>query len=265
VVVVPLLARSGLAPHEKTSLRHLDRHLSNYDVVAVAAPDIEVELPERYRLIRMDGKFFGSAEAHCHLQLSTELYKPFVDYEYILMYHTDALVFSNELDAWCHSGYDFIGAPWIKSEHTPWVKGEPEVGNSGFALMNVRSFLRVLYSIKRRRTTSELWTAIWGDRNRLKAFRRFIARSLFIDNNVRAHISAMLLLGLPSDFFWSKDAVRYFPEFKIPSGSEALKFAFEVDPSKCYEMNGNKLPFGCHAWERYDRSFWEPHLIPDEE
>jgi hypothetical protein len=26
-------------------------------------------------------------------------------------------------------------------------------------------------------------------------------------------------------------------------------------------MNGGNMPFGCHAWERYDRRFWEPHLL----
>jgi hypothetical protein len=27
-----------------------------------------------------------------------------------------------------------------------------------------------------------------------------------------------------------------------------------------YELNGHELPFGCHAWERYDRAFWEEQL-----
>ena len=24
-----------------------------------------------------------------------------------------------------------------------------------------------------------------------------------------------------------------------------------------------RAPFGCHAWNIYDRAFWEPHLIVD--
>jgi hypothetical protein len=26
-------------------------------------------------------------------------------------------------------------------------------------------------------------------------------------------------------------------------------------------MNNHRLPFGCHAWPRYDRMFWEPYLV----
>jgi hypothetical protein len=29
-------------------------------------------------------------------------------------------------------------------------------------------------------------------------------------------------------------------------------------------MNGGKMPFGCHAWARYDRDFWLPFLVSEE-
>lgn len=38
-------------------------------------------------------------------------------------------------------------------------------------------------------------------------------------------------------------------------------------PRFLYEMNGRKLPFACHAWERYGKAFWaEKHafLRPEE-
>ena len=50
-------------------------------------------------------------------------------------------------------------------------------------------------------------------------------------------------------------------EFSIAPFETALKFSFEVAPRQCFEMNNQSLPFGCHAWARYDRSFWEPYLI----
>jgi hypothetical protein len=37
----------------------------------------------------------------------------------------------------------------------------------------------------------------------------------------------------------------------------ALEFAFESDPAGSYERIGKKLPFGCHAWAKHDRTFWE--------
>lgn len=261
-VVVPFSSRPDLAPEELISLRHLERHLSAYDVFAVLDPDVDINLPESYTVVRMNKKFFGSGQAHALMQLSPEFYERFIDYQYILMYHTDALVFSDSLNEWCDRGVDFVGPPWIQSEHTHWVKGDPVVGNSGFALMNVRSFLRVLYSLKKWKTAPELMEEVMRSPRKLKSFLVAAVRTMLIRNNVRSHIRAMLKQGHPGDFFWGREAVRYYSDFKIPSGMEALDFGFEVEPSRCFEMNGRKMPFGCHAWERYDRSFWEPHLLP---
>ncbi len=40
---------------------------------------------------------------------------------------------------------------------------------------------------------------------------------------------------------------------------------FTIATSICdrYNRNGGKLPFGCHAWPRWDRAFWEPYLIAE--
>ncbi len=63
------------------------------------------------------------------------------------------------------------------------------------------------------------------------------------------------------DYFWADEAVRYCPEFKVASLDVGLRFAFEVAPRRCFELNNGTLPFGCHAWPRYDRAFWEPYLL----
>jgi hypothetical protein len=64
-----------------------------------------------------------------------------------------------------------------------------------------------------------------------------------------------------NDIFWSDMAKYYLPGFRVASFHVGLRFAFEVAPSECFRMNGGNMPFGCHAWERYDREFWEPHLL----
>lgn len=48
--------------------------------------------------------------------------------------------------------------------------------------------------------------------------------------------------------------------FKIAPVHIALQFAFEREVRRCYEQNNFMLPFGCHAWERYDYSFWKPYI-----
>ena len=46
----------------------------------------------------------------------------------------------------------------------------------------------------------------------------------------------------------------------MPAPERALDFAFEVAPRRMLELNGHRLPFGCHAWERCDRAFWAEQL-----
>jgi hypothetical protein len=58
------------------------------------------------------------------------------------------------------------------------------------------------------------------------------------------------------DLFWSLEAPKFDASFRIATAEEALPFAFEMAPRWCFEKNGNKLPFACHAWARYDRDFW---------
>ncbi len=36
---------------------------------------------------------------------------------------------------------------------------------------------------------------------------------------------------------------------------------FDAEPKKCYEMTKQFLPFGCPAWEKYDREFWKNILM----
>lgn len=48
--------------------------------------------------------------------------------------------------------------------------------------------------------------------------------------------------------------------FKIAPKEIALQFAFERQVRKCFALNHNQLPFGCHAWARYDLKFWKPYI-----
>lgn len=58
------------------------------------------------------------------------------------------------------------------------------------------------------------------------------------------------------DVFWSCcDSEK----FKVAPTEVALGFAFETQVRKCYERNHFQLPFGCHAWTKYDLDFWKEH------
>lgn len=67
--------------------------------------------------------------------------------------------------------------------------------------------------------------------------------------------------SLIEESFWTNRAMHYYPEFKIAPLELALRFSFECVPRYCFEKNNNNLPFGCHAWQKYDKKFWEPYLL----
>lgn len=262
-ITIPLSNRVELTDSERLSLRHLETYLGSYDKFLVVPEGLPV-CRKGFELKPFNKRFFGSGRAHTALMLSRDFYDAFQDYEFILNYHLDSLVFSDSLEAWCAKGYDYIGPPWICSEQTPWVKNE-RVGNGGFSLRRVRSFLRVLESDAYWVEPSKYWADLTDGRSSIfragKLHRKYLSRFKRF-NNVRRHIQRCYLdAGENEDRFWAEDAVRYYSGFRTAPVEVALEFAFEADPTRCIEMNGGKLPFGCHAWEYYEPDFWSPYLL----
>lgn len=262
-IVVALSNRPGLTPSEEISLKHLRHYLGKYDKYIVVPDTLDFRLPD-FDAKPFSGRYFGSAEAHKQLLFSTEYYEAFADYEFILTYHLDALVFSDELEAWCECGYDFIGPPWVIHDDAPYVGNEEyegRVGNGGFSLKRVDSFLKVLNSDRYAIDPEEYW-------NRYHAGSSLASRIYNFPNKLRMrshrYNNAKWELARwerSEELFIANRAVHYYPEFKIAPFDAALRFGFECVPEYCYELNGNKLPFGCHAWGRYDRKFWEQYML----
>jgi hypothetical protein len=267
-IMVPLPSPK-LAPDDEISMRHLRAHLDHYDKFLLIPRGMRVDIPG-FHVIELDHKHFGSAANHNRMLYLPEFWELFSDYEFALMYHLDALVFSDQLSEWCDKGYDFIGAPFIISDDSPWVKVE-RVGNGGFALYRVSSVLKVLWNRYRQRPSKYIedhhWKWIERQKNLLKPVRAAVPQWLRgpltdpLRNTVKRfdHIEAN---EVNNDAFWADEAKRYLPEFNIAPFDEGLRFAFEVAPSLCLERNGGQMPFGCHAWARYDRSFWERFFNP---
>jgi hypothetical protein len=106
-VVVPMHNRSPLTDDEQISFRHLRRYLASYDKYLVVPENLQVNLPG-CGLKRFGAEFFGSA-ANTRLLLSEHFYRSFSEYQYILIYHLDALVFSDQLTTRCDVGLNYIG------------------------------------------------------------------------------------------------------------------------------------------------------------
>jgi hypothetical protein len=264
-VVVPLYNRRELTADEQISLRHLQHYLGKYDKYMIVPKTLHVTYPG-FTIKRFADSFFGSTIANTRLMLSAKLYQAFSDYKYILIYQLDALVFSDQLLKWCDTDLDYVGAPWLHCPDSPWVK-VPRVGNGGLSLRKVESFLRVFHSDRLRVEPNAYWASFCEGRPAYIQFlnlpRKYLKRFVLF-NGARREMARWHLTDIArrnEDYFWSDEAVRYYPEFKIAPVDVGLRFAFEVGPRYCFELNNRQLPFGCHAWPRYDRDFWEPYLL----
>lgn len=264
-VVIPHV-RFPLSEDEKVSLRHLRTYLGQYDCFLIGPRALPSEV-EDLKLLDFPSHFFSSIHSYCELLTSQLFYKAFIRYQYILIYQLDSLVFSSDIQQWCDKGWDYVGAPWFKGYEAEDGQGFWRVGNGGLSLRNVQNSLRVLRS---RHLCSD--PKLLGMRTRYIGAPALIRKSiqsvktmlhsLGYKNSVKYFIEQMAHDDwFHEDHFWSLYSQLFLPEFRIPSSGEAVQFAFECSPRYCFNVTGERLPFGCHAWGRYDRKFWEPFLL----
>ena len=266
IATITPIYKEQLTRAEKISLYHLKHHLSAYDNIAIVPEGLKVS-PADFKLIRFSKECFRSIETYNKLLLSSEFYNVLSNYDYVLIYQTDCLVFSSNLEEWCQSQFDYIGSPWFRwyaVQHTNDTKLWA-IGNGGLSLRKVSSFLDVLGIVNNLFHPESYWKALYKvelSLDRYAQYRNPVLEKLQLNNGLRWSWQRRRPM---EDVFWSLYANRLQPEFRVAPLEVGLSFAFEMDPAHCFEKNGNKLPFGCHAWTRWNRAFWEPYLLSGDE
>ncbi|MDH7515001.1 MAG: DUF5672 family protein [Bacteroidota bacterium] len=257
IVVIPVY-RERLTAEEREAVRRIRDILGGHERAAIV-PDTMRETPFDAERVPFDKAYFEGTASYSTLLLSDTFYARFERYEYILLHQLDALVFRDELNEWCGKGYDYIGAPVHVDKYNP--RSRAVVGNGGFSLRKVESFRRVLSSTRMKdRSSSRFLIDILKEdvpdvplRSLTSLYHRArILRS--VRRGVEAYTRAY---SLNEDLFWSLRARLFFPSFKTPPPIEAAEFAIENFPRLWYDTIGKKTPFGCHAWAKWDRGFWE--------
>lgn len=270
VIIIPH-HKAELSLAQRISLCHWEKYLQAYDTYFVLPEGCKITHPV-INTRHFSAKHFSSEAAYTKFMLSSEPYEAFQDYEYMLIYQLDCLVFSDQLITWCHLGYDYIGAPWLKSLSNPEL-GFSRTGNGGLCLRKIESCLQVLYSQKYKKGAhpSYLWDLFFTSlpdmhlRSHLNYWQKYW-RKLEILKSIRVGVTDYIATyDRLEDCFWSDRAVLFDPKFTIAPVDVALKFAFECAPQYCFERNHRMLPFGAHAWEKWDRTFWEPYLLTETE
>lgn len=221
--------------------------LSVYETIAKACgKPLETEL--------FDPSYFSSVAGYNRLMLSRCFYERFAEWDYMLIYQLDAWVFKDELDAWCAKGYDYIGAPWMKLNGQ---LDEKNSGNGGFSLRKIAAFIE-LFDHKGK---------LWGYKGLVcrHRYRGPLRRRLYILLGLfgwRNRLSNVVRKGKENeDLFFATLKHKKGKPFRIPPVSEAMYFSFEESPAMLYERTGHTLPFGCHAWEKWEyETFWKQFI-----
>ncbi|UOR03945.1 hypothetical protein MUN82_13425 [Hymenobacter aerilatus] len=267
-VVIPIYKPyAALSASERKSLRRTYEVLGEYDIVFVTHDELDATTyyPQRegggsVTTLRFARSYFTGLVSYSKLMLSLEFYQCFTRYDYLLVCQLDVYVFTDQLAYFTSKGYDYIGAPWFENfdaaTTTSRITG---VGNGGFSLRKVKSFLNVLYALElfsgRRRT----WPV-------LSAAARHFVDVLRVAKHERARRTRAYEAALPwdtplyEDGYWGIMVPQFFPWFRVASVEDATAFAFEVNPSVLYALNKQQLPMGTHAWEKYDPAFWTPFI-----
>ncbi len=250
----------ALTADDHVALAHVRAHLLGVPCYQLSPASLRLRVPGLTHMPWPDECFTG-IPAYNRMMLSAGLYSALSGYEYLLVCQLDALVLSGEIALWCAAGYDYVGAPWLRDPKHP-EQGFSRAGNGGFCLRRVSAFLSVLG--QRGRSWAAMGRAVCAPLPDLVAVapRQRWRKRMRIARAVSVGVEQYLArYGVHEDQFWSDRAHLFDPAFRVAPPDVAVGFAFEVAPRYCYEANRRRLPFGCHAWAKYDRAFWEPYLI----
>jgi hypothetical protein len=280
-IVIPVY-KEEISNFEQISLKQCVKLLSRYQITIICSKHLDIktylQIYSKFNIEYFEDNFFSSIDGYNRLMLSPAFYRRFINYKYILIYQLDAYVFKDELMEWCLKRLDYIGAPWFENWHESTLGNNTiGVGNGGFSLRCTRSFLDQFKMIKR-----VLLIEKYSNRSvttKLKGLGSIIKDLLFY----REIDISNLNLKEQEDFFWCIGIHNYYQKYdhsgsflkkffifspvkrlKIADISTAMKFSFECQPSRLFELNSRTLPFGCHAWHRYEYSFWKQFIISTE-
>ncbi|CAM4108745.1 hypothetical protein SAMN06265348_103346 [Pedobacter westerhofensis] len=258
-IAIPVY-QEKISAYEQISMDQCFRILGNYDIYFVIPAKLEVFIQSNPYYVSgqasykvFSDNFFTDVPAYNRLLKFPKFYKGFDAYEFLLLYQLDAFVFKDELLAWCERHYDNIGAPLFQDYYDA-LSTSPIVGqgNGGFCLRNIKACYQAVTTLRKLKFKKE-----YTDSN----------RSLF--RNLYRYIKHQIVFIyslypfqplINEDRFWAEEIPAVFPGFKVPDPKISAGFSFEVNPEILFETNNKILPFGCHAWWRYNLEFWKPFI-----
>lgn len=251
-VVIPLY-KQELKRWEYASLENTMKVLSAYPVVFLKPVELDVnDLLARYpqaEVLSVSSDWLGTKRGivgYNDMMMSGAFYDLFSDTEYILICHTDAWIFRDELSRWCGEGYDLVAAPWpVRPRYTrfplkQWLQ------------------LKSLLAGRKRITRLQMYGKVGnGGLCLRKVAACKAACERYASEIARFKEKCVTDALYNEDLFWALVP----QEFRYPDVATALKFAYDLKPRLCYALNHQQLPMGCHGFNHKSRvRFWETFI-----
>jgi Protein of unknown function (DUF5672) len=265
VCILIIIHKEQPSEFEKISILQCAKILNKRDIYFICPEGFNGEI---YRSLApsavfhfIDPKWQKNYSMFNRMKVLPFIYERFRQYKYVLFYEPDAFVFEDVLDYWCSKNLDYMGAPWFENFDNKEGQGEfLGVGNGGFSLRKIESHLKALKTFAWLVNPRENWK--FRMKTGPKGLTWFKHAGGFLLDYVIRNNSYKWLNKYQGheDQFWGLSLSKKFEWFKVPDYKTAAAFAFEMQPHRLYILNNNQLPFGCHAWWKYDLDFWKPHI-----
>lgn len=282
IVVIPVY-KSAPKVTEVASFRQCIKVLKSFDLCLITYEELDLtvyiriakEYSKKITVKCFERHFFTSVAGYNKLCYNIDFYSAFYNYDYMLIYQLDAWVFRDELKMWCEKGYDYIGSPFFKDisskgTNTLYSKEMLGVGNGGFSLRRIQYCIKLLERWKwlPYLTPRYLWKMYSIEKTSANCgkiyllfliFCKIILKSFGYRNTLNYFIESG---RVNEDFYFSTWAMQAWRvKVNLPSCEEASCFSFEINPSYLYNLNGKRLPFGCHAFKKWEfDTFWSKYI-----
>ena len=206
-------------------------------------------------------RYFKSPQTYNRLMRSLVFFDAFSEYDYILIVHSDAWVFRDDLAYWTKKGFDYVGAPLYEFNNTMEGGKYIGVGNGGFSMHNVKSAVSVLNSWKIVYSLNDLMSWYMNYNLKGKIVYLFYFLRMLIGFGRYAH-SRFNDVKINEDVWWGTYVPKTFDWYRVAPFDDAYKFSMEYNGEYLLRLNGNVLPFGCHGWfSEQLKSFWMPRIL----
>lgn len=260
IIIIPVF-KSTPDESELISYEQCLKILGRYPIALVVPKGLDTryykDLHDELKIEEFDRTFFRSTGTYNHLLLSSEFYRRFKTYNYMLIHQLDAYVFRDELMQWCDKDYDYIGAPVHNFRLDKFTEPIPIATlNGGFSLRKIKSALRVLSSFRFIYSFSDIWRANIKEYGKivgsLKASKYYL-----LGNNTLENLNKY---DRNEDYFWAIISPHKFSWYKVASVEESLYFAFDNEPEQSFKLTNEQIPFACHAFEKHPY-FWNKYIV----